>query len=171
MKLFLRQLIFITGRKDFTDSFINELNDCLEKYEINNSLRICHFLAQVCHESLNFHYTEELASGAAYEGRSDLGNIYKGDGTRFKGRGYLMITGRENYRKLSQDLDFNFVNKPDWLEKECYAISSAGWFWNKKGLNKFADNDWLKLITKRINGGYNGLADRRRILLKCKEIL
>lgn len=163
--------------------FLPYINDTCTKFNINTTARILNFLAQVSHESGGLFYTEELASGQAYEGRKDLGNINPGDGVKFKGRGLIQITGRTNYQALSTALQEDFVNNPTLLagknihlcaaDQLKYAALSAGWFWNRANLNAIADNinlqqpidegtnlDNFKLITKRINGGYNGLADR-----------
>lgn len=163
--------------------FLPYVNDVLTKYNISTPVRQLCFLAQVTHESGGLFYTEELASGTAYEGRKDLGNIYPGDGVKFKGRGLIQITGRTNYQALSTALQADFINNPTLLggknihlcspDQLKYAALSAGWFWNKTGLNAIADKiilqqaidegtnlDNFKLITRRINGGYNGLPDR-----------
>jgi putative chitinase len=164
-------------------TFLPYINDVFAKYAINTVARQLCFLSQVSHESGGLFYTEELASGTAYEGRKDLGNINAGDGVKFKGRGLIQITGRNNYQLLSKDLQADFINNPTLLGGKnihlCspgqlkYAALSAGWFWNKTDLNAIADKidiqqaideganlDNFKLITRRINGGYNGLADR-----------
>jgi putative chitinase len=143
-------------------------------YEINTPLRVAHFMAQLSHESGGFKYLKELGNNAyfkKYEGRKDLGNIFAGDGLRFKGRGFIQITGRANYSELSKDLKIDFVNNPELLEQEPNAILSALWFWNKKKLNTFADEDNLSTITKRINGGFNGIEDRKRLLANYKALL
>lgn len=100
----------INGQK-----FMSFINDTCIKYDI--STPICHlcFLAQVGHESGSLFFTEELASGAAYEGRKSLGNIKPGDGVRFKGRGLIQITGRNNYKAVGDDLDEDFINNPTLL--------------------------------------------------------
>lgn len=146
----------------------------LNGYHINTPLRIAHFMAQLDHESGGFKYTKELGNNAyfdKYEGRKDLGNTQKGDGARFKGRGFIQVTGRANYTVLSKDTRIDFLNNPELLEQEANAMLSACWFWSKKGLNIFADKDDLLTITKRINGGTNGLEDRRRKLAKWKTLL
>jgi putative chitinase len=137
-------------------------------YNINTKLRENHFLAQVAHESGEFRYLKELASGVAYEGRKDLGNIYPGDGVRHKGRGLIQITGRANYAAISKDLGVDFIKDPVLLESPHYAALSACWFWNSRNLNKYADLDDFLKITKLINGGTNGLDDRKKYLDRAK---
>lgn len=151
--------------------FVNWLNQYCETYEINTSLRLAAFLAQVGHESGRMRYVEEIASGRAYEGRLDLGNTEKGDGMRFKGRGLIQITGRANYTELSNDVHLDFVSNPLELCYPEYAVLSACWFWSKRDLNKYADAGEFKEITRRINGGYNGLEDREKLYHKCKRML
>lgn len=125
-----------------------------DAFGINTPMRMCHFLAQVLWESGCFAYTKELASGKAYEGRKDLGNIYVGDGVKFKGRGLIQITGRNNYTLLGKYFGMDFTNHPEILEQPEWAFKSAGWFWMKNNLNTLADQDALTKITKIINGGY-----------------
>jgi putative chitinase len=147
------------------------------------------FLAQVGHESGGLFYTEELASGKAYEGRKDLGNTQKGDGVKFKGRGLIQITGRANYTKLGKFLGIDLPGNPTLLggknvtvctaEQLTNSALSAGWFWNSRNLNTLADkmniqkdihdtanmNQFIA-ITKKINGGTNGLQDRLQRYVK-----
>jgi putative chitinase len=164
----IEQLSNISGVKKIKlKNIIGPLNTTLKKYKINTKLRLSHFLAQVLHESGGFQFFTELASGSAYEGRKDLGNTQPGDGVRFKGRGAIQITGRANYQKLSKDLGYDFIKDPKKLSEMPWAIESAGWFWNLRNLNSLADkNDFLN-ITKRINGGTNGLSDRRNYLAQA----
>ena len=152
-------------------AFTNALNQYAAEYSINTPLRWAHFIAQVAHESGEFKYTEEIASGANYEGRKDLGNIQTGDGKKFKGRGLIQLTGRNNYQSYKDDTNIDVVNSPELLAMPYNAIASACWFWGKKGLNKLADNDAFKTITKKINGGYNGLKQRQAYLTRAKKIL
>lgn len=143
--------------------FIDPLNQAMDEFEINNPARECAFLAQVAHESGGFRYVRELASGEAYEGRADLGNTETGDGRRFRGRGLIQITGRANYFECSRALlgsDTALLDQPERLEEPFLAARSACWFWATHGLNELSDTGQFKLITKRINGGYNGLKDR-----------
>lgn len=142
-----------------------------DSYSINTPLRIAHFMAQIDHESGGFIYLKELGNDAyfkKYEGRKDLGNVIPGDGLRFKGRGFIQITGRANYTVLSKDTRIDFLNNPELLEQEANAMISALWFWNKKGLNSLADKNDIIGITKKINGGLNGIEDRK---LKLKKYL
>ena len=138
---------------------------------LDNSLRLIHFLAQLAHESGNFKYMEEIASGAAYEGRKDLGNVMAGDGVRFKGRGPIQLTGRANYRKYGQQLGIDFENNPAIVAIPSVGLLVACKFWSDNGLNELADKDDVVSITKRINGGTNGLADRKAKLEIIKGMM
>ncbi len=152
--------------------FLTYIQETLDRYEISASpLRVAHFLAQIAHESGELRYTRELASGTAYEGRLDLGNTEPGDGVIFKGRGLIQITGRANYSKVSAALygDQSLLETPTLLETKEAACLSAGWFWDAHHLNVLADQDLLENITRRINGGVNGLADRAAYLVKAKQ--
>ena len=138
---------------------------------LDNSLRFIHFLAQLAHESGNFRYMEEIASGAAYEGRKDLGNVMAGDGVRFKGRGPIQLTGRANYRRYGQQLGIDFENNPAIVAIPSVGLLVACKFWSDNGLNELADKDDVVSITKRINGGTNGLADRKAKLEIIKGMI
>ena len=138
---------------------------------LDNSLRLIHFLAQLAHESGNFRYMEEIASGAAYEGRKDLGNTQPGDGKRFKGRGPIQLTGRANYRRYGQQLGIDFENNPAIVAIPSVGLLVACKFWSDNGLNELADKDDVVSITKRINGGTNGLADRKAKLEIIKDMM
>ena len=143
----------------------------LNCYYINTPLRLSHFMAQIEHESGGFKWLTELGGKSyfdKYEGRKDLGNTQPGDGYKFRGRGYIQVTGRYNYTKLSKDTGIDFLNNPDLLSQEVNAIVSACWFWNKNKINELADKDNAKAVTKKINGGYNGLKDRLKLLEKWK---
>lgn len=163
--------------------FMDAINATCAKFQINTSIRQLCFLAQVGHESGSLFFTEELASGAAYEGRKSLGNTQPGDGIRFKGRGLIQITGRANYKAVGDALGVDLIKNPTMLggknvnkctpDQLTNAAMSAGWFWNSRKLNDMADKinigkpidtgtnlDNFVLITKKINGGINGLHDR-----------
>jgi putative chitinase len=123
-------------------------------------LRLAHFLAQLGHESDGFKAMEEYASGADYEGRQDLGNVMRGDGVRYKGRGPIQVTGRANYRRFGQKLGIDLESHP-----EIAALPSIGI------LNERADADDLNGITRAINGGLNGLPARKARLGQAKALL
>lgn len=153
--------------------FLDGLNAACNQYQINTPARIAQFLAQLAHESADFYYTEEIASGAAYEGRVDLGNTQLGDGVKYKGRGLIQITGRRNYQAVSLALGVDFVNNPTKLSERPWSAESAGWYWNSRNLNALADEntlDGFKEITRKINGGYNGLDSRVSWWNKAKAI-
>ena len=152
------------------DRFLPYINKYAEQYGVDTTLRMAHFLAQIAHESGEFQYKRELASGMKYEGRKDLGNICKGDGPKYKGRGLIQITGRHNYSLISKDLGVDFVTYPHWLEQDEWAVASAFWFWKRNGLNAFADKDDVVTATKRINGGTNGLQERKEYLTRAKKV-
>lgn len=139
-------------------TYLPFLEKYMIEYEINTKLRIAAFIAQLLHESGNFKYVKELASGDAYDTRTDLGNTPEkdGDGRKFKGRGLIQITGKFNYQALSKDFKIDLIKNPELLETPDLAVRSACWFWKGKKLNLLADKSDFKLITKRINGGLNG---------------
>jgi len=141
----------------------------MKKYGIGTTnLERAHFLAQCDHESGGFIYKQELASGAAYEGRADLGNTQPGDGVRYKGRGYIQLTGRANYRKFGPVAGADFEGNPAIVASEYYA-DTACMFWKSNKLAKKCTDDTtttIKVVTKKINGGYNGLDDRIRKFTK-----
>jgi putative chitinase len=134
-------------------------------------LRLAHFMAQVGHESGGFVYMEEIASGSAYEGRLDLGNTRPGDGKLFKGRGPIQLTGRSNYRVYGRAIGIDIESHPELVAVPSFGLWIACKFWNDRGLNALADDDNEIAITKSINGGANGLADRRSRLKKAKALV
>lgn len=155
------------------DVFIPYLNETCQKYGIDTPKKVAAFIAQLAHESMQFRRTQEIASGKAYEGRKDIGNIYKGDGVRYKGRGLIQVTGRTNYHLMGKELGADFVATPELLQAPRYACLSAGVFWQSRKLNEFAElpAEWrsktkgftpFQYITYRINGGLNGLAEREQ---------
>jgi putative chitinase len=158
------------------DVFLPYLNRYMERYGISNRMRVCHFLSQIVHESGELRYTRELASGKEYDtGKKArmLGNTPEadGDGQRYKGRGLIQITGRSNYAAISKATGVDFYNHPEWLELPQWATLSACWFWKSRGLNELADKDELTNITKKINGGMNGLQDRLKYLARAKKVI
>lgn len=131
----------------------------------------CHMLAQLAHESDGFKTIEEYASGKAYEGRLDLGNTEAGDGQKYKGRGYIQITGRANYKACGEALRLDLINIPSLLLTPMNGLNASIWYWNSRNLDQYALKDDIKTITKRINGGLNGLSSRQDYLDLFKRIL
>jgi putative chitinase len=113
----------------------------------------------------------EMIANKVYGGRADLGNTEDGDGWRFHGRGLIQLTGRSNYTVCGLALGKPFAEHPELLLDPENACLSAGWFWNKRGLNALADNEDWATITKRINGGNIGLSDRIERIHKAMDIL
>jgi len=147
------------------------LADTLAKFDINTDLRVAHFAAQICHESDGFCTTVEYASGQAYEGRANLGNTQPGDGVRYKGRGLIQLTGRANYKQYGDLLGLNLVGDPVLAAEPATSLLIACQYWKLHNLNEFADKDDIETITRRINGGLNGLPDRRACLARAKAAL
>jgi putative chitinase len=128
-------------------------------------------MAQLNHESGGFLYMEEIASGAAYEGRRDLGNTEVGDGKRFKGRGPIQLTGRANYRNYGRQVGFDFERHPEMVAYPSVGLLVACMYWKNNGLNELADADNIEKITRRINGGLNGYEDRKLGLRRMKALV
>ncbi|MDO8065271.1 MULTISPECIES: glycoside hydrolase family 19 protein [unclassified Janthinobacterium] len=147
------------------------LNAAMLEFGITTPARQASFLPQVGHESGQLRYVRELASGQAYEGRADLGNTQRGDGVRFRGRGLLQVTGRANYAACGKALGLDLLAKPELLEQTVNACRSAGWFWQMKGLNALADAGDQERVTRRINGGVNGLAERLALYAAARKVL
>lgn len=161
--------------------FICALNSAMLNRQINTPQRAAAFLAQIGHESGELHYVRELGSDQ-YLSKYDtgalsvrLGNTPEadGDGQKYRGRGLIQITGRRNYRSCSQALfgDDRLLLQPQLLEQPQWACESAAWFWQSNGLNQLADKDQFNTITRRINGGLNGLQDRLQIWERAKVVL
>jgi predicted chitinase len=147
------------------------IQQAMQEFQITSYLREAAFLAQLAHESGELRYMEELASGSAYEGRKDLGNTQPGDGKRYKGRGPIQLTGRANYKKYGDLLGIDLINNPTVAATKEVGFRIAGEFWSLNGLNGLADQQDFKQITKRINGGYNGLDDRTKYYNRAKQVL
>lgn len=147
------------------------IQQAMQEFEITSYLRGTAFLAQLAHESAELRYMEEIASGSAYEGRKDLGNTQPGDGKRYKGRGPIQLTGRANYTKYGGLLGLDLVNNPTVAATKEVGFRIAGEFWKLNGLNELADQQEFKAITKRINGGYNGLDDRIKYYDRAKKVM
>jgi len=167
-----------------------------EKYELNTPLRIAHFMAQIEHESglkpisenlnysavgllttfskyfpdnktaVNYSKHPERIANRVYANRMGNGDENSGEGWKYRGRGFIQITGKENYFRLANDTDIDFLKNPDLLLEEANAMISALWYWNLKGLNALADKNDIVSITKKINGGLNGIEHRKELLKK-----
>lgn len=153
------------------DAHLPYIGPALQEGHIDSPRRIAAFLAQLSHESGEYRYMEEIADGSAYEGRADLGNTQPGDGRRFKGRGPIQITGRTNYAACGAALGLDLLADPTLLARPEHGTASACWFWNSRDLSLLADHDWFRLITRKINGGYNGLSDRLQYWNRNRAIL
>lgn len=153
------------------------LTESMTRYDISTPARQAAFLAQVGHESMRLARTREMWAPAQcpwqarYEGKADLGNTQPGDGMRYMGRGLIQITGRANYRACGAALGQDFENGPGLLEVPKWAALSAAWYWHSRGLNALADAGDHVAITKRINGGTNGLEDRLALVTRCQKAL
>jgi putative chitinase len=166
----------VVGKKAARQSVIiaalgEAIQPILIEYDVGTRLRVAHFLAQACHESDGFCTTEEYASGIAYEGREDLGNTQKGDGRRFKGRGLFQLTGRANYLTYGKAFGVDLIADPQAAAEPVMSLRIACVFWRDHGLTPLADADDLVAITKRINGGTNGIESRRTYLRAAKAAL
>lgn len=159
------------AKPDIAASLAVPLSTYLPAYGIDTPLRVAHFLAQAAHETANFRTLKEYASGKAYEGRKDLGNIQPGDGKRFKGRGIFQLTGRANYRAYGKRLGVDLENNPERAADPDISVRVACEYWRAKGLSGWADRDDIEQITRKINGGLNGFAERRACLARAKAIV
>ena len=176
----LQQIMPNAGSR--VDKYLPYLNSAMMEFCINlDPVRMAHFLAQVAHESGEMRYVKELASGKAYEGRTDLGNTVPGYGVKYKGRGFLQLTGFYNYRRYKIFCGYDVLKNPELLEQPKGATRSAAWIWQRGlgvDLNHVADGDdghnsyeICKQITKRINGGYNHLAERWTYTQRALKVL
>lgn len=159
------------SKEEIIGPLVGYLNMHMPKYEVNTYLRVCHFLAQAAHEAASFRTLEEYADGSAYEGRKDLGNVNRGDGKRYKGRGIFQLTGRANYRAIGAKIKMDLENNPELAESPEVSVLTALEYWKSRGLNTFADKDDVETITRRINGGLNGFDDRKNYLAKAKRVI
>jgi len=170
--------------------WLDPLNETFDKYEINTSKRQACFIGQCMHESGGFKFLHENLNYSAkalmatwpsrfpnievaseYERKPEkiadkvyggrMGNTEDGDGRKYIGRGLIQLTGKDNYKALSDAIGEDLVANPQLVEEPRYAALSAGWFWNKKGLNALADTMDIETMTKRINGGSIGIDDRK----------
>lgn len=163
------------------EAWLPHIAQACEVFGINTPARLAAFLAQIGHESGRLVYVREIwgptPAQQRYEGRADLGNTQPGDGKRYMGRGLIQTTGRANYAATRDGLAAYLPHVPDFeavpalLERPDLAAMSAAWFWHSRGLNALADTGDFVRITKRINGGTNGLADRQALYAAAQEVL
>ena len=159
--------------------FVPVLNNAMVRFQIVGTKRIAAFIAQVGHESGQFRYVRELGSDQ-YLSKYDTGSLAKrlgntpeadGDGQKYRGRGLIQITGCANYITCGEALALDLVNHPELLEQPQHACMSAAWFWASRGLNTLADAGQFDTITRRINGGQNGAADRQALYARALKVL
>lgn len=162
------------------ERILDPMNATMREFGMSGStLRVAAFIAQTAHETAGFRYLEEIwgptDAQKRYEPPFDLaeklGNIEKGDGFRYRGRGLIQVTGRTNYRTIGDQMRLDLLAKPDLLALASNAARSAGLFWQTKGLNTLADQADFDTITKRINGGLNGIQDRRAYYARAIQVI
>ncbi len=194
------QSLFPSTNSYTLETYVDPLIDTFNKYDISTSLRQAGFMAQVGHESsglriikenlnysvsglksvfkkyfpgdLAYEYARnpEMIANRVYANRMGNGNEDSGDGWRYKGRGLIQITGKNNYSDLANEFNMNLEDVPDWLETPEGASLSAGWFWNSRGINEYADMADIIEMTKLVNGGLNGIDDREAIYKKSLTV-
>jgi len=157
------------------EMFLGALNAAMAEFLITSPMRQAAFLAQIAHESGQLRYVRELwgptPAQSRYEGRADLGNVQDGDGYLFRGRGLIQVTGRSNYRATGIALGIDLETNPQALERKDLACRSAAWFWQSHQLNELADQRLFGSITRRINGGLNGQAERLALYETALEVM
>ena len=155
--------------------FVPLLNTAMVRYQIIGPKRVVAFIAQIGHESGQFKYVKEIwgptAAQAKYEGRKDLGNTVVGDGSKYRGRGLIQITGRANYMACGEGLGLDLIKQPELLDKPQHACMPAAWFWATRGLNTLADAGQFDKITLRINGGQNSAAYRQALYARALKVM
>lgn len=157
--------------REKAEEYLPHLVKAMQEADITTPQRMAFFLAQLAHESYEFRFMEEVASGAAYEGRKDLGNTQPGDGRRYKGRGQIQVTGRANYRAAGKALGLDLEGSPELAATPEVGFRVAAWYWTSRNLNRWADADDFVRVTKLINGGTLGLAHREKYLRRAREVL
>jgi putative chitinase len=148
--------------------------DVLPRYGISTTLRVCNFIGQAAHETGGFRLLREIwgptDAQRRYEGRADLGNTQTGDGFKYRGRGVFQITGRANYREIGRAIGCGLESDPGLAETPPIAVETAAYFWQSRGLNELADAGDEDKITRRINGGVNGIGERRALVTRAKGL-
>lgn len=176
MTLTATQIEQCTGaRADRAVAFEPHINAAMDAFQINTQARQAAFLAQVGHESGGLRWLTELwgptPAQTRYEGRKDLGNVQAGDGFKYRGLGLIQTTGRANYTATGAALDLDLVDNPGLLSLPENAAMSAAYFWESNGLNELADTGSVERVTRRVNGGLNGLSERTALYDAALEVL
>ena len=175
--LTLEQFEKYTPRKSYPpkqSDLLAALSGAMTEADITTSLRIAHFLGQISTETGNFKWFTEIGSEdyfKKYDGRHDLGNTHPGDGPRYKGRGMLQLTGRANYTSVGTALGLDLVDHPEIAAELVAGARIAGHYWTTHHINALADKDDVLGVTKKINGGTNGLKERKEWTAKAKRVL
>lgn len=188
-------------RNHLSDDVFYQILDVIIKYKINTPLRLAHFLAQCHHESNGFRVVEENLNYSAkgllktfpkyfneksaeeyehnkvriasrvYANRIGNGNEESQDGWKYRGRGYIQLTGKDNYAALDKQIPGDILKNPD-LVATSYPMLSAAWFWDKNKINEIIDNDGsVSDVTRKVNGGMNGYEERHELFEHYSEIL
>jgi len=169
------ELVAMGVRADRANAFAGPLTVAMQEFHIDTPIRQAAFMAQVLHESGLLRWVKEVwgptPAQSRYEGREDLGNTHIGDGFRYRGRGLIQTTGRDNYAATGRALGLDLLRYPESLESPLLAARSAAWWWESHGLNELADAGQTERISRRINGGTNGLADRLALYQITSEVL
>lgn len=163
------------ARIDRATEWLPYIEAAMAEFEIDTPMRQAAFLAQIGHESGSLRWIVELwgptDAQKRYEGRKDLGNTEPGDGYKYRGRGLIQTTGRANYKATGDALGVDLIGQPELLGQPELAARSAAWFWQEHDLNILADSGDMRQITRRINGGYNGLDDRLALYQEALKAL
>ena len=168
-------LVMLAASPEDVARFAGPIAACCTRFGIDTPLRQAHFLAQIGHESGQLRFQQEIwgptAAQKRYEGRADLGNLQAGDGKRFMGRGLIQLTGRSNYGRYGRAIgrEQEILASPEIVASDLdLCVGVAGWYWTQRGINALADHDDVTAVTRAINGGLNGIADRRALLARAK---
>jgi putative chitinase len=159
------------GWASIRKGFAASMDACIAYADMSTPRRLGMFIGQCAEESAGFRAVEEYASGRAYEGRKDLGNVHPGDGVMYKGRGMIELTGYTNYADAGRAFGQGFVEDPQLVSRFPWAALVSAWFWKEHDLNRFADiaddSEAIREVTHRVNGGYNGLSRRAAYVRKA----
>jgi putative chitinase len=171
----LMQKFAPSGKSAILQAVVDEFPATGAAFGLTKSKTImCHFLAQACHESANFRTTHEFwgptKAQLGYEGRKDLGNVTRGDGKRYMGRGIFQLTGRANYRTLGNKMGLDFEGKPELAAEPSISFKIACQYWASRNIEKAAAKNDLERVTRLINGGTNGLPDRKALFARAMKI-